>query len=155
MRQPSANVGAAGRSDGLPSGAPPAAHRAITFFCSAESRRSFANVPGAASAYHGGMLRSATRRLIACAHGRASAYVRSDIGAISPARWQLTQFAYKIGATSCAKVGTASDWGAGVWDATAAPQDAIVQARASRKVRYCMAASAYARPVLRSGPAPD
>jgi N-acyl-D-amino-acid deacylase len=34
------------------------------------------------------------------AHGRASLYVISDIGAISPARWQDVQFAKKIGATS-------------------------------------------------------
>src|SRR5262245_10860002 len=40
----------------------------------------------------------------------------SDIGAISPARWQVMQLAYRIGATSLLNVGAAA---AGVWAACA------------------------------------
>jgi hypothetical protein len=56
------------------------------------SRRSFSNVPGGASACHGGITPVAVAFLIARAHGRTSEYVTSDIGAISPARWHCTQF---------------------------------------------------------------
>src|SRR5262245_26524559 len=35
-----------------------------------------------------------------------------DIGATSPGRWQVTHFAYMIGATSALKVGAAADAGA-------------------------------------------
>src|SRR5437867_3516582 len=41
------------------------------------------------------------------AHGRASLYVSSDIGATSPGRWHVMQLAYTIGATSLFHVGVA------------------------------------------------
>jgi hypothetical protein len=44
---------------------------------------------------------------MALAHGRTSLKVISDIGAISPGRWQLTQFLYRMAATSLLKVGAA------------------------------------------------
>ena len=43
---------------------------------------------------------------MAFAQGRASSYVRSDIGAISPGRWQPAQFLKMMGATSLLNVGT-------------------------------------------------
>src|SRR5687768_9703022 len=67
--------------------------------------RALANVPCAGSACHGGMVPSATRAPTARAHGRTSLYVISDIGAISPGRWQLVQLANRIGATSLLYVG--------------------------------------------------
>jgi hypothetical protein len=42
------------------------------------------------------------------AHGRTSSYEVSVIGATSPLRWQLAQLLKTIGATSLAKVGTAT-----------------------------------------------
>src|SRR5947207_14444954 len=45
---------------------------------------------------------------MARAHGRTSSKESSDIGATSPGRWQLTQLANKIGATSLLKLGPAS-----------------------------------------------
>ena len=108
MLQPSVNAGRAGRSFGSPSGAPASDQRAITSFSDAVRPRSFSNVPIGLSACHGGIDPSVTRRLIARAQGRASAYVMSDIGADSPGRWQVTQFLNRIGATSLEKVGVAA-----------------------------------------------
>jgi hypothetical protein len=50
------------------------------------------------------MLPFATRVAIDFAQGRASLYVRSDIGASSPGRWQFVQFLKKMGATSLVNV---------------------------------------------------
>ena len=44
------------------------------------------------------------RQQIALAHGRTSSYVRSDIGAIPPGRWQLWQERWRTGATSLVNV---------------------------------------------------
>jgi hypothetical protein len=57
---------------------------------------------------HGGISRNDTRVLIARAHGRTSSYVISDIGAISPGRWHLTQDRCRIGATSFVNVSVLS-----------------------------------------------
>ncbi|MND00672.1 hypothetical protein D3C83_193700 [compost metagenome] len=46
-----------------------------------DNRGSFLNTPCAGSAPQGGMVRAATRVRIARAHGRASSYFTSDIGA--------------------------------------------------------------------------
>ena len=54
---------------------------------------------------HGGIVRSVTRFLIERAHGRASSYDVSDIGANIVARWQSMHDLYKIGATSLVNVG--------------------------------------------------
>ena len=67
------NFGAAGRSFGSPSGAPPFAHRVRTSFSAAERLRSLANFPCFGSACHGGIVPSATSSRIDFAHGRASA----------------------------------------------------------------------------------
>src|ERR1700674_1097862 len=56
----------------------------------------------------GGISRLITRRLIDCAHGRASLYVSNDIGAPPPGRWHVWHFARKIGATSFANVSVAT-----------------------------------------------
>ena len=68
------------------------------------------------SAPHGGISRATTLVLIAFAHGRASSYDSSDIGATSPGRWQFAHLLYMIGATSLANVGAAcaaGDWSLG------------------------------------------
>ena len=75
-----------------PSGAPPVAHLRIVSFSADVSRRSLRYVPYAGSACQGGIDPSATFAAIARAYGRASAYVRSGIGPISPGRWQFVQF---------------------------------------------------------------
>jgi hypothetical protein len=64
-------------------------------------------VPYFGSACHGGIVPSATLLAIALAHGRESLNVSSDIGAMSPGRWQLVQFAKKIGAMFLLNVGAA------------------------------------------------
>src|SRR5438067_6062581 len=51
-----------------------------------------------------GLSRRAVLIFIAFAHGRASSYVRSDIGATDPGRWQPWQLRCRIGATSFVKV---------------------------------------------------
>src|SRR4029077_6327670 len=86
----------------------------MVFFSVSVSRRSFRNSPCVGSACHGGIAPLATCVPIDFAHGRASLNVSSDIGAISPGRWQLVQFLYRIGATSLVNVGPApaGDFGA-------------------------------------------
>jgi hypothetical protein len=59
----------------------------------------------AGSACHGGITPVFTALAIERAHGRESLYVSSDIGAISPGRWQVVQLSKKIGAMSFEKVG--------------------------------------------------
>src|SRR3954462_121472 len=53
---------------------------------------------------HGGICRAPTRAAIDFAHGRASSYVISDIGAILSGRWHDSHFCWKIGATSFVNV---------------------------------------------------
>jgi len=53
----------------------------------------------------GGMVWSDTRERIDLAHGRASLYVTSDMGAIESGRWHASHFSWKIGATSLENVG--------------------------------------------------
>src|SRR3954468_20484835 len=84
--------GGATRSARSPSGAPAFAHLTMVSFSAALRRRSFRNSPCAGSACHGGIAPFPTWVAIDLAHGRASLYVRSDIGAISPGRWQFVQF---------------------------------------------------------------
>src|SRR6185295_10120297 len=55
--------------------------------------------------FQGGMVRSEMRARIDRAHGRASAYVTSDIGAIESGRWHASHLSWKIGATSLVNVG--------------------------------------------------
>jgi hypothetical protein len=45
--------------------------------------------------------------LMAFAQGRVSLYVRSGMGPISPGRWQVWQFFWKMGSISRLNVGTA------------------------------------------------
>src|SRR5689334_24209028 len=78
-------------------------------------------MPTLRSICHGGIWRSATRALIERTHGRVSAYVLSDIGAIESGRWHASHFSWKIGAMSFVKVGT---FGASAADATAADSSA-------------------------------
>src|SRR5689334_23012054 len=75
---------AGGRSFGSPCGAPASTQRTIVSICSSLSDMSFLNfcTPTVLSMCHGGIWRVATRSLIERAHGRASWYVMSDIGAI-------------------------------------------------------------------------
>src|SRR5262245_5853873 len=92
IAQPSTKVGALGRSARLPSGAPPSTQAAIVLISSAVRLGSFANLPIVGSAPHGGTSRATTFCLTARAHGRASSYVMSDIGAMALGRWHSTQF---------------------------------------------------------------
>src|SRR6266496_4746235 len=105
--QPSVNVGGFGRSAGLPSGAPELAHFRIASRSAGFRLRSFRNWPCEGSACQGGIVPFETRVAIDFAHGRASLYVISGIGPISPGRWQFVQFLYRMGATSLLQVATA------------------------------------------------
>src|SRR5579872_5557408 len=61
-------------------------------------------MPTLRSMCQGGICRRTTFSLIERAHGRASLYVISDIGAIEPGRWQFWHAFCKIGAMSLLKV---------------------------------------------------
>src|SRR5258708_38644882 len=62
-------------------------------------------MPTLRSICHGGIWRSLTRALIDFAHGRASAKLLSDIGAIESGRWHASHLSWKIGAMSLVNVG--------------------------------------------------
>src|SRR5271170_5085639 len=108
ISQPSMKFGTGGRSLGLPSGAPLEAQRISVSFSASVSRRSFEKIPRGWVACHGGIWPSATFSLMDFAQGRVCSYVSSDMGAISPGRWQVAQFLYRIGATSEENVGIVS-----------------------------------------------
>src|SRR5687768_9520987 len=94
MLQPSAaNVGTAGRSPSLPFGAPASTQARMVSISLSVSRGSFLKVPCDGSAPQGGMVRVATRLRIDFAHGRASSYLISDIGANIVGRWHSTHLA--------------------------------------------------------------
>ena len=103
----SSNAGAVGRSFGSPIGAPASTQAAIVSICACERLQSFLKRPYRGSAPHGGISRPTTLLLMARAHGRASAYEVSVIGPIWFVRWQETQWALRIGATSRVKTGAA------------------------------------------------
>src|SRR5262245_60331880 len=98
---------AGGMSLGSPIGAPASTQRVIVSISTSESDRSFLNswMPMLRSTCHGGICRAVTRALIDFAHGRASWYETSDIGAIESGRWHVSHLAWKMGATSFVKVG--------------------------------------------------
>ena len=110
--QPVANFGDGGMSAALPRAAPPSTHAAIVSisFCDRLMSLRIGSV-WVMSAPQGGISRDTTFALIALAHGRASSYDSSDIGATSPGRWQLAHFLYMIGATSLANVGAPAEAG--------------------------------------------
>src|SRR5579883_11742 len=87
-----AKFGAGGISAGLPSGAPPSTQAEIVAISASLSDGSSLNfvMPMLRSMCQGGICRRDTFSLTDRAHGRASLYVSSDIGAIDPARWQLS-----------------------------------------------------------------
>src|SRR5262249_26519586 len=89
----SLNFGAAGKSDEVPSFAPPSTQPRIVAICCSDNLGSLRNSPWFGSAYQGGISRLTTFSRIDLAHGRTSLYARSDIGAISPGRWQMTHLA--------------------------------------------------------------
>src|SRR5262249_13775955 len=62
-------------------------------------------MPTVRSICQGGIWCSMTRVLIERAHGRVSANVISDIGAIEFGRWHASHLSWKIGAMSLVKVG--------------------------------------------------
>src|SRR6476469_7001835 len=101
-------------SAALPFCAPPSTHAAMvsTSFCVRLMSLRIGNVC-VMSAPQGGISRATTLVLIALAHGRASSYDNSDIGATSPGRWQLAHLLNMIGATSFANVGAAACAGVG------------------------------------------
>ena len=107
--QPVANFGDGGMSAALPFAAPPSTHAAIVSisFCDRLMSLRIGSVCDM-SAPQGGISRATTLVLIAFAHGRASSYDSSDIGATSPGRWQFAHLLYMIGATSLANVGAAA-----------------------------------------------
>src|ERR1043166_9507581 len=100
MFQPSSKCFIGGASFGLPAGAPASAHAASVSICLSVSLRSFANSPNSASANQGGICFAVVLVLIERAHGRASSYEISDIGATSPARWHVFHLFWRIGRTS-------------------------------------------------------
>src|SRR5688500_18378499 len=110
--QPVANFGVGGMSAALPRAAPASTHAAIVSisFCDRLMSLRIGN-DCVMSAPQGGISRATTFALIAFAHGRASSYESSDIGATSPGRWQFAHLPYMIGATSLANVG--ADWPGG------------------------------------------
>src|SRR5258706_6921633 len=81
IRHPSGKVFAGGLSFASPSGAPLSAHVEIMAISCEVRRRSLVKCPYFGSANHGGIICVTTAALSALAHGRASAYVSSDIGA--------------------------------------------------------------------------
>ena len=93
-------------SAALPRAAPLSTHAAIVSisFCDRLMSLRIGNV-WLMSAPQGGISRATTLDLIALAHGRASSYESSDIGATSPGRWQFAHLLNMIGATSLANVG--------------------------------------------------
>src|SRR6476469_7341867 len=97
----------AGMSLGSPFGAPAETHARIVSICSSLSDRSFLNfwMPTVLSMCQGGICRAPTRAAIDLAHGRASSYVISDIGAMLSGRWHDSHCCWKIGATSLVNVG--------------------------------------------------
>src|SRR5262245_1269619 len=101
-----ANCRAGGMSAGFPRGAPLSAHFTIVAISASVNEGSFLNfwIPIVRSMWNGGISRAATLVFIVFAHGRASSYVMSDIGAISPGRWQVTHERCRIGATSFVNV---------------------------------------------------
>src|SRR5688572_21063673 len=104
--QPVANCGTGGMSAALPRAAPPSTHAAIVSISFCDRLMSLRIGSDCdMSAPHGGISRATTFDLIAFAHGRASSYDSSDMGATSPGRWQLAHLLYMIGATSLANVG--------------------------------------------------
>src|SRR5215470_9451066 len=114
IAQPSVNCGTFGKSALLPSGAPPSTQSLIVATSASLKLGSFENLPTAGSAPHGGISRATTFCLTARAHGRASSYVISDIGAMPVGRWHSAQFLYRIGATSFVNVGGAAAAGTAV-----------------------------------------
>src|SRR5262245_31532890 len=80
----------------------------MILICASLRLGSFANLPIAGSAPHGGITRSTTFVFTARAQGRASSYEMSDIGAIDVGRWHSTHLAYRSGATSLLNVGAAA-----------------------------------------------
>src|SRR5436190_14802326 len=100
MFQPSSNFFAGGASFALPAGAAASAQAARTSISCALSLRSFEKRPNSASANHGGICFACVLVLIERAHGRASSYEISDIGATSPVRWHVWQLFWRIGRTS-------------------------------------------------------
>src|SRR5438552_3111321 len=107
----SLNCRGAGMSAAFPAGAPASTHFAIVAISASLSDGSSLNfvIPTCRSMYHGGISRAAVFCLIDRAHGRTSWYVRSDIGAIAPGRWQFWQERWRIGATSFANVTVCGD----------------------------------------------
>src|SRR5580658_930224 len=101
--QPSGNVSGGGASLASPSGAPLFAQVTSVSTSAGLSVRSLAKWPY--SANHGGIFLVTTATFMALAHGRASWYVISDIGATSPGRWQPWQFFCRMGRTSLLNVG--------------------------------------------------
>src|SRR5262245_40888925 len=101
-----ANVGAGGMSFGSPLAAPLSTHFTIVSisFSERDGSSRISLIPTVGSRFHGGISRRLTRVLIARAHGRASSYVSSDIGATCPGRWHDTHDRIMIGATSFVNV---------------------------------------------------
>src|SRR5438874_290946 len=107
----SVNWRGGGISAELPCGAPASAHFAIVAISASVNDGSSLNfvMPTWRSMYHGGISRAATFALIDFAHGRASWYVNSGIGAMAPWRWQFWQDRWRIGAMSFVNVTLCAD----------------------------------------------
>src|SRR6266446_9008133 len=105
-RSVSSNTRAGGMSAEFPLGLPSSTHLTMVATSRSESDGSSLNfwMPTLRSMYQGGISRLDTLILIDVAHGRASSYVMSDIGAMDPGWWQFWHERWRIGATSLVKV---------------------------------------------------
>src|SRR5437867_1676776 len=88
IRQPSAHCAAGGLAAASPSRAPLSAQAESVSASFSVNFGAFRNSPTCGSANHGGIFLLRTAALIAFAQGRVLSYVRKDIGATSPGRWQ-------------------------------------------------------------------
>src|SRR5262252_4334266 len=89
-----------GASFSSPDGAPLSAHFEMISSSFDLSEGSLEKWPTPGSADQGGIFRLRTAAFIAFAQGRVLGYVRKDIGAMLPGRWQVWQCCWRIGRTS-------------------------------------------------------
>ena len=81
------------------------------------------------------IFRDSIEDLISLARGRASAYVRSENGPASPGRWQVSQFFWRMGATSFAYVGATAAAGELVAFEEHADARAVITTRGTTSTR--------------------
>ena len=113
---------------------------------------SLENSPNRGSANHGGISRETTFALMARAHGRASRYDSSDIGATWFGRWQLAQLFSRMSPTCSLYVGVPSAAPAGAAarnTAITTPADSAIHRVIGLISRRCCRFSAPRSPASR------